>query len=210
MESPLAEAVSKRAATLAAAARRLNSAAGVSAPFFLAFLTDRARIRDPIPIAAALPAGAALVLRDYDMSERGVLARALRRVCADRGVLFLVGGDEALAREIRADGVHLRSDQLAVERPGFPIVSASCHSANELERAATLGADLVFLAPAFATASHPGASTLGTTAFKALAENAPLPVLALGGVNERNALALAGPNVAGFAAIGAFAPLAKS
>jgi thiamine-phosphate diphosphorylase len=119
----------------------------------------------------------------------------------------MIGGDALLAREIGADGLHLRADQLrlAPER-GRLLVSASCHSVEELERAATIGADVALLGPAYPTESHPGAAALGPAEFKQLAARAPLPVLAIGGVDETNAAALAAANVAGLAAIGAFAP----
>ena len=169
-------------------------------------MTDRKRGPDAMLVAAALPAGAAIIIRDYDDPARAEKARALSGLCAARGVVLLVGGDGELAREIGADGVHLRSDQLTGERPAARLVSASCHGAEELERAARLGADIALLGPAFPTASHPGAPSLGPMAFRALAAAAGLPVLALGGVDETNADELAGPNVTGFAAIGAFAP----
>lgn len=175
------------------------------APFALAFLSDAARGPDPMLIARALPKGAALVLRDYDDPRRAARARGLASVCAARGALLLVGGDAALAAEVGAAGVHLRSDQLAraPARAGL-LLSASCHDAEELERAATVGADVAFLGPVFPTLSHPDADGLGAARFRALAADAALPVLALGGVDETNAPRLAGPNVAGFGAIGAF------
>ncbi|SNT67992.1 thiamine-phosphate pyrophosphorylase [Amphiplicatus metriothermophilus] len=202
------EGLRTQAATLAAAARALNMKGGPAAaraPFALAFLSDAARGPDPMLVARALPGGAALVLRDYNEPRRAARARALASVCAARGSLLLVGGDAALAAAVGAAGVHLRSDQLAhaPARAGL-LLTASCHSAEELERAAAIGADLAFLGPVFPTRSHPGAEGLGAGRFRALAEAAPLPVLALGGVDETNARLLAGPNVAGFGAIGAF------
>lgn len=200
-----------RAARLAAAARALNAKGGAraaSAPFSLAFATDRTRGPEPTLVARALPAGAALILRDYDDFRRGETATKLAHICAERGILFLAGGDALLARKAGADGLHLRADQLHAARPrrGDLILSASCHSAEELERAAAIGAGIALLGPVYPTESHPGAPALGAAAFKALAASAALPVLAIGGVDETNAAALAGPNVAGFAAIGAFAP----
>jgi thiamine monophosphate synthase len=86
------------------------------------------------------------------------------------------------------------------------LLTAACHDASELARAAAIGADLALLSPAFATASHPGAEDLGPARFRALAAGSPLPLLALGGVDGDNARLLAGRNVAGIAAIGAFVP----
>jgi len=45
---------------------------------------------------------------------------------------------------------------------------------------------------------------LGLKRFKEIAAQSPLPVLALGGVDAQNAGQLAGENVAGLGAIGAF------
>lgn len=206
-----------RTGKLAAAARALNAASGARAPFHLAFLTDRRRGPDPLAVAKALPAGAAIILRDYDDPGRRARALTLQRICRERGVMLLIGGDAVLAREVGADGLHLRSDQLRkglggarleqgreFHRAGGRLLTASCHSAEELERAGAIGADIAFLSPAFATASHPGAEGLGAEKFRRLAAASPIPVLALGGVDERNAASLAGPNVAGLAAIGAF------
>ena len=166
------------------------------------------RCETPHAIAAALPKGAALILRDYDYPDREAFAKELVGICSGHGVLTLIGGSAALAERVGADGVHLRARDI-VTRPAAPqgmIVSAACHSAAELILAARAGAHIAFLSPVFETASHPGAPTLGVTQFKALAANAPLPVLALGGVDETNAAALKGPNVCGFGAIGAFLP----
>ncbi|MEQ1929037.1 MAG: thiamine phosphate synthase [Parvularculaceae bacterium] len=200
-----------RSARLAAVARALQAAGGPlarTAPFSLAFLTDRRRSPRPELIARALPAGAAIVYRDYDDPKREASGALLRTIAAGRALLFLVGGDVGLARRLGADGVHLRSRDLRAWTGGWPgvgLVSAACHSADELALARSCGADAVFLSPVFATGSHRVAPTLGSDEFKRLAERASIPVLALGGVDENNARRLSGPNVSGLGAIGAFA-----
>jgi len=162
-----------------------------------------------------LPAGAAVVFRDYDDPRRAAAARRYAAICAARGVLFIVAGDARLALACGADGVHLPSAMLArpmpvsaarAHAPGRRlIVTASCHDERELRLARAHGADIAFLSPAFATASHPGTDHLGPARFRRIAAASRLPVLALGGVDEANALSLAGSMVAGFGAIGAFA-----
>jgi len=198
-----------RSAKLAAAGRALKRASDAAAPFNLAFLTDRARILDPEPILGALPAGAAVIFRDYDAPRRAAIARRYLAICRARGVLFLVAGDSDLAAAIGADGVHwpgrLLSSAACGNRGKNLIVTAACHGADDLARAHRLGADLALLSPVFPTPSHAGAPSLGLARFRALAAASALPVLALGGVDAANAGLLAGPNVAGLAAIGAFA-----
>ena len=196
----------------AAAAALKRQSGGISAPFSLAFPTDRRRIANPEPVLRALPAGAAVIYRDYDDPKRVWIARRYAAICKARGVLFLVAEDEALAQAIGADGVHWPARML---RDFFPpasggagarlLVTAACHNAEDLALAHARGADLALLSPAFATPSHPDTEYLGPARFRALAAASPLPVLGLGGVDENNAALLAGRNVAGIAAIGAFA-----
>jgi thiamine-phosphate pyrophosphorylase len=208
-----------RAAHLAAAARTLHAASGAAAPFSLTFLTDRRRILNPEPVLRALPKGAAVIFRDYDMPRREAVARRYLSICRGCGVFFLVGGDAGLAARIGADGVHWPSGgnrepaiRRGVRHSRFPIpdsrflITAACHNAAQLAAAAARGACLALLSPVFPTQSHPGTEHLGAARFKALAAASPTPVLALGGVDAKNAALLAGKNVAGVAVIGAFLP----
>lgn len=174
---------------------------------------------NPEPILRALPAGAAVIYRDYDKPRREAIARRYRAICAGRGVLFLVAGDAALAARVGADGVHWPTsghgkwgmgNRTAIHSP-FPIphsrflITAAAHNGADLARAGSLGAQLALLSPVFPTQSHSGAAPLGIARFRALATASPVPVLALGGVDEKNAHWLMGKNIAGIGAIGAFA-----
>lgn len=206
--------IRSRVTALAAAAEKLRQQSGAefgnSAPFSLAFLTDQARIPNPEIVARALPKGAAIILRDYRLPHRRALARRLKSICAARRLLLIIGADPDLAQAVGADGLHTpswyrpSSYRPKSAAPRDMIMTAACHRAEDLEEAARFGADLAFLSPVFPTPSHPGEGHLGAQAFRALAAASPLPVLALGGVDGKNAETLAGPNVVGLGAIGAF------
>ncbi|MFN7753606.1 MAG: Nudix family hydrolase [Pseudomonadota bacterium] len=135
----------------------------------------------------ALDAGLRLLqVREPGMVPADLAAfgrRVLERAHA-RGARVLINGDVRLARDLGADGVHLKSAQLAGldARPDLPLVAASCHDADELARAQALGCDFAVLGPVLPTRSHPGAPVLGWTAFAARVEPLELPVLALGGL----------------------------
>jgi 8-oxo-dGTP diphosphatase len=122
--------------------------------------------------------GAPLDLREAAV---GALAR-----CALAGAGLVLNGPPALALELGLAGLHLNARRLREYSvrpvPGEMLLGASCHSAAELARARTLGADYAFLSPVCTTRSHPGAPALGWPAFTKLAESAGLPVYALGGV----------------------------
>jgi 8-oxo-dGTP diphosphatase len=121
---------------------------------------------------------------------------------------LLINHDIDLARELGV-GVHLKASQLRGldERP-LPRdlwVGASCHDAEQLERAATLDADFATLSPVCATASHPDAEPLGWKRLADWIADARLPVYALGGVGPddlERAHAAGAQGVAGIRACG--------
>lgn len=139
-------------------------------------------------MARALEQGLRLIqLREKSLPP-SELERVARRVVAlahASGARVVMNAEAGLALAAGADGVHLTSAALmSLEaRPQAGLVSASCHSAAELAKAAELGLDYVQLSPVLPTLSHPGAPVLGWAAFAALVRDCPLPVYALGGVN---------------------------
>ncbi|MFP4002747.1 MAG: thiamine phosphate synthase [Alphaproteobacteria bacterium] len=176
----------------------------------LLMLTDEKRLPDPLAALGGLPEGSAVILRHYGLTagERRALAAELRAATRKRGILLLIAGDEGLARETEADGVHL--PERAVRPDGrmagrFRLVTAAAHSAAALERAARAGADAALLSPVFPTASHPGAASIGVERAAAWAARAPLPVYALGGVSHETARRLLPHPFAGIAGVGIFA-----
>ncbi|HET7158737.1 MAG TPA: Nudix family hydrolase, partial [Burkholderiales bacterium] len=102
------------------------------------------------------------------------------------GARVIINTDVDLAKSVNADGVHLTAAQLSAltVRPGVDWVGASCHDANEIERAIRLGADFLAVGPVLATPTHPGAATLGWEALRALIDGCRVPVYALGGMRS--------------------------
>lgn len=201
-----------------ALARRRQGPTACGLPPLL-YLTDRARHPDPLAVAARLPPGSGVVLRDYGARDRPALARALATLCRRRRLVLLVGGDAALARAVKADGVHWRAADLArpaamrrSARAGLRLVTAAAHDARELARAALAGADAVLLGSVFPTRSHEDARPLGPWRFAALARGRRFPesdgpqIYALGGIDPSAAARLPSTErFGGFAAIGALA-----
>ena len=139
-------------------------------------------------LECALTGGLRLIqVRDKTLpaSARLQLARGVMTLSNRYGdARVLINDDEALAHEVGASGLHLsvsRLKQLA-RRPSFAWVAASCHSAEELQLATTLGLDFVVMGPVLPTATHPEATNIGWGEFASLIEQSPLPVFALGGM----------------------------
>jgi thiamine monophosphate synthase len=134
-----------------------------------------------------------VVLREKDLprTERAALAAELRAVVD----LLLVASDPT----IPSDGVHLAADD-PFPAPRPRIVGRSCHSRTDLDAAAAEGCDYATLSPIFESPSKPGyGPPLGADAL----DDPPLPVYALGGVDETNAAACLAAGAAGVAVMGA-------
>ena len=127
-------------------------------------------------------------LRDKHLpyAERLWQADAMRALTADTPALLVINDDADMARQCRADGLHLSTGSLrqCTVRPDFHWVGASCHNADELALATQLGLDYVLLGSVLPTASHPGAPTLGWKHFARITAQTPIPVFALGGLGE--------------------------
>jgi len=137
----------------------------------------------------ALAGGVRLIqVRDKALqsNQRKQFAHAVMALAREHNnCCVLVNDDATLARDIGAHGLHLSSKRLmaTTERPTFARVAATCHAAEELAHAASLGLDFAVLGPVLPTASHPESRGLGWTAFGELIEKSPIPVFALGGMS---------------------------
>ena len=140
-------------------------------------------------LEAALRNGLRLVqLREKNYSREALRELALKMLPLIRqhDARLIINADIELSREIGADGVQLTGTQLAElsVRPAVDWCAASCHNADELHRAETLGCDFALLSPVLPTRSHPGAAHLGWGNFAAVAAGSSIPVYALGGLTQ--------------------------
>ena len=142
-----------------------------------------------------LPRGAGVVFRHYSLpkSERRRLFERIRGIARRRRLVLVAAGGDPLP----GDGAH--------NRRGRGLRTASAHNLCEVRRAERDGVHLIFLSPVFATASHPGGKALGPVRFGAIAGQAGVPVVALGGLDGRKARRLHALGAYGWAGVGAFA-----
>jgi thiamine-phosphate pyrophosphorylase len=169
-------------------------------------MTDERQGEALFPALERLPRGGGVVFRHYSLPEpeRRLLFDEVRGVTCRRGLLLMLGGDSELAAAWRADGSHGLCGGHASAR-GL-LRSASVHNLEELRAAESAGADFIFVSPVFPTRSHPDAPALGTEGFAAIACQARVPVIALGGMDEARARSLSGLGMYGWAGIDAWAP----
>jgi thiamine-phosphate pyrophosphorylase len=180
-------------------------------------------------LAEAARAGVDYIqLREKDLSTRELeqLARetvhiiqGLRTENRDLRARLLINSRSDIAIAAGADGVHLRSDDIAAlearslwtqalarsSQPAArnPLFAASCHTAADVFRAQSEAADFAVFAPVFEKRAAPGTEPAGLAALQE-ACRAKIPVLALGGVNLQNAASCLSAGAAGVAGIRLF------
>jgi thiamine-phosphate pyrophosphorylase len=165
-------------------------------------MTDARFGDDLLPAIQRVPSRSGVVFRHYHLAtqQRRKLFRQVLRICRRRGHILLLASDWRTANRWRADGFHQRS-----RGKGHMLHSAAVHNAREVARILPFQPDLLFLSPLFATKSHDGARPLGVPAFNRLAQLAgQSAIIALGGMNRRNAMMFLQKTVHGWAAIDAF------
>ncbi len=171
---------------------------------------------DPVAQARAACRGGATVvqLRAKHTPDREILAwaRAIRALTREAGAAFVVNDRFDLALLAEADAVHLGQEDLAPGRlPAVArarlAVGRSTHDPEQARRARADAVDYVAFGPVFGTTSKDtGYSERGLEALREVAgEVAPIPVVAIGGIDAANAARARAAGARGVAVISAVA-----
>jgi thiamine-phosphate pyrophosphorylase len=178
----------------------------------LLLITDRRQARGPLVevVARALAAGCRWVsVREKDLSEgeQITLVRSLLPIASRRGARVSLHGDAALAKAANADGVHLsvRSDPIVAREllGADKLIGVSIHTVTEAEAIDPGLVDYAIAGPAFETPSKPGyGPEIGRKGLTEIAAAAPVPVLAIGGLNATRAAEVLAAGPAGIAVMG--------
>ena len=123
--------------------------------------------------------------KDWPAARRNAFAKRLLPCAARFDARVLLNGSPDDARRGGFAGVHWTAAALAeaTSRPRDLMVAASCHSRDELARAADLDVDFALLGPVHATPTHRGASPLGWSGFARHVGGTRVPVYAIGGLS---------------------------
>jgi thiamine-phosphate pyrophosphorylase len=136
-------------------------------------------------------------------------AHSIRSLKRERPFTFIVNDFIDVALEIGADGVHLGRDDLdliearKLTGPDL-LIGYSSHSLEEAMEAERLGADYVALGAIFPTATKgPGHPVVGLDTLRRVVQKLTVPVVAIGGINEKNFSEVLATGVHAVAMIGA-------
>jgi thiamine-phosphate pyrophosphorylase len=139
-------------------------------------------------IVDARPAALQLRAKELAPSETLQLLRALHPICRMAGVPLFANDRADLAALAGCEGVHVGQDDLPVPTirriaPDLR-VGISTHSAEQAARALADKPDYIAVGPIFETSSKAQPDpVVGLDTLRAIADQCPLPVVAIGGID---------------------------
>ena len=150
-------------------------------------------------------------LRDKSLDDVSFVAVAglVAKICAAHEVMFIVNDRVSIARDVGADGAHVGPDDATVADAravlgANAIIGTSAGSPEAARAVEAEGADYIGFGHIFPTASKQTESdAVGVELLAAVAHDAHVPVIAIGGITETNAPRVMASGAWGIAVISA-------
>lgn len=142
-------------------------------------------------------------------TEKLKLGIALRNVCLENNIPFIVNDDIELAIKLYADGVHIgqQDESVDVVRERLPAhisIGVSVSTVEEALIAEAQGANYLGVGPIFPTSTKADArEPIGMEKVREIGLITSLPIVAIGGINKDNARMIMESGIAGISVISA-------
>ena len=177
-------------------------------------VTDRSWVKEQTfyeQVESALKGGVTCVqLREKDLSEEDFLeeALAIRALCHDYGVPFLINDNVELAIRCGADGVHVGQKDMEAGHVRSLVgdemmIGVSAQTVEQAVRAQEAGADYLGVGAVFSTSTKADAMDVSYETLRKICESVSIPVVAIGGINQNNMMELSGSGICGVALVSA-------
>lgn len=152
----------------------------------------------PRRLERALEAGKGVVtafqfrVKDIDQHEAAALAEPLQQICAAHEVAFIVNDSIALAKRLKADGVHLGQDDGDVKEAREELgreaqIGVTCHASRHLAiEAGEAGADYVAFGAFFPSETKETEHRAELQLLEWWNEMVEIPSVAIGGITPEN------------------------
>ncbi|MBL0923924.1 MAG: thiamine phosphate synthase [Sphingomonadaceae bacterium] len=151
----------------------------------------------PVRLEQALTAGPVAAfqfrVKEIDQHEAASLAAPLQAICARHDVAFIVNDSIALAKRLKADGVHLGQDDGDVREAREMLgreaqIGVTCHNSRHLAmEAAEAGADYVAFGAFYPTSTKQVEHVAELDTLQKWSMVTEIPCVAIGGIRPDNA-----------------------
>ena len=132
-----------------------------------------------------------LRLKKESIKKKVTIAKKISKICKKNKVKFIINDNPKLALKVNAHGCHLgQKDINILEAKKIlknKIIGVTCHNSIKLARNASLkGADYIALGAFYKTKTKKVIHKADVKILKKIKKSVNLPIVAIGGVNEKN------------------------
>ena len=177
-------------------------------------VTDRSWLKGKTlyqQVEEALKGGVTCVqLREKELPEEEFLKEAIEigALCKEYDVPFIINDNVEIAIKCNADGIHVgQSDMNAEDVKNIinskMLLGVSAATVEQAIAAEKAGADYIGVGAVFSTSTKKDACDVSYEMLKAICESVSIPVVAIGGISEKNILELGGSGIDGVAVVSA-------
>ncbi len=134
--------------------------------------------------------------KSTDKTKRISQASALKNLCDEHNVIFIINDDINLAKQVDADGVHIGKNDVSLKQArqqlgANKIIGVSCYNQLTLaESAVNEGADYIAFGSFFGSNIKPDAAVAKADIITSFKQKFDTPVCCIGGITSENHLPL--------------------
>ena len=132
-----------------------------------------------------------LRLKKQRIEKKIIIAKKVLKICKRNKVKFIINDDPLLALKVNADGCHLGQKDMAINEAKKilknKIIGVTCHNSIKLAKKALLsGANYIALGSFYKTETKKVIYKANITTLNKIKKSLKIPVVAVGGINEKN------------------------
>ncbi len=130
-------------------------------------------------------------LKKYSLRKKIYIGNKIKLICKKNNVKFLVNDDPLLAKKINADGCHLGQKDINIVEAkkiiGNKIIGITCHNSIKMAKIAIKNkADYLAFGAFFSTRTKKTKYKATTNILKKVKKLTNTPLVAIGGINNKN------------------------
>ena len=132
-----------------------------------------------------------LRLKKENIKNKIKISKKIFKICKKNKVKFLINDDPYLALKVRADGCHLGQGDMNIKKAKKilknKIIGVTCHNSLMLAKVAMEnGANYVGVGAFYKSSTKKVANKADLKTLRKIKKSINLPVVAIGGINEKN------------------------
>ena len=132
-----------------------------------------------------------LRLKKENIKKKIIIAKKIIKICKKYSVKFIINDDPYLALKVKADGCHLGQNDMSANSAKKilkdKIIGITCHNSVKLSKSAVLNkASYIAIGAFYQTKTKKIKHKANIQTLKKIKKLINIPVVAIGGINEKN------------------------